>query len=319
MVRVDKEKKLRVPLHLLESIVCFGRISCSPPLMGRCGARGIGISFLTSWGKFLAKVQGPTSGNVLLRREQYRRSDSKEASASIAQSFLAAKIANCRSVLQRRVRDYPDHSGTDDVVRVVKYLGRRLLDLDRETRLDSMRGLEGDCARAYFGVFDHFLVQQKAGFAFEKRTRRPPKDSVNALLSFLYTMLRHDVTSALEVVGLDPQVGFLHRDRPGRPGLALDMMEELRAVVADRLAVSLINRKQVKASGFEKGETGAVLMNKESRKLVLAAYQEKKAEILTHPFLEEKITVGLLPHLQARLFARYLRGDLDGYPPFFVK
>ncbi len=319
VVKVDKDVKLRVPFHFLEGIVCFGRVSCSPQLMGRCADRDIGISFLTERGRFLARVQGPVSGNVLLRREQYRRADEPVGSADLARAFVSAKIANCRHVIQRALRDHGGGSCESGLQPVVATLARNLAALDQSGSVDSIRGIEGEAARAYFGVFDQLITQPEEGFRFEKRSRRPPANRVNALLSFLYTLLVHDVRSALEAVGLDPQVGFLHRDRPGRPGLALDLMEEFRPFLGDRVALSLINRRQVRPSGFETRETGGVYMDDDTRKTVLFAYQERKQEEVRHPFLGEKVTVGMLVHLQALLLARYLRGDIDGYPPFFWK
>jgi len=316
VARMEGKNKLRVPLHMLEGIVCFGRVSCSPQLMGRCSERDIGISFLTERGRFLARVQGPVAGNVLLRRGQYRQADNPEVSSDLARSFVAAKVANSRVVLQRALRDHPEDVPCSRVQGVVDALARSLSTLQEAQGLDSIRGMEGDAAQAYFGVFDQLIIHQKKDFEFKGRTRRPPKDTVNTLLSFLYTLLVHDASSALEAVGLDPQVGFLHSDRPGRPGLALDIMEELRAFLADRLTLSLINRRQVKVAGFEVQETGGVYMGEDTRKTVLVAYQERKEEEIRHPFLGEKTTVGMLVHLQALLLARYLRGDLDAYPSF---
>ncbi|MCX5867942.1 MAG: CRISPR-associated endonuclease Cas1 [Proteobacteria bacterium] len=271
LVRVEKETKLQVPIHTLGGIVCFGQVSCSPPLMELCGERNVTISFLSEYGRFWARVEGPVSGNVLLRREQYRRADSETSSADIARVIVTAKVANGRTVLLRALRDHPDNSGASELEDAVL------------------------------------------------RLARPPLDNMNALLSFLYTLLVHDVRSALETVGLDPAVGYLHRDRPGRPGLALDLMEELRPFIADRLALSLVNLKQIKGSGFIKTETGAVMMDDTTRKELLVAYQKRKQEEIQHPFLGEKIAVGLIPYVQSLLLARYLRGDLDGYPPFIWK
>ena len=315
-VKVEHQTKIRLPLHLLESIVCFGVVSISPVLMNRCSERGIGISFLTEHGRFLARVNGPISGNVLLRREQYRLADSQAAAAGIAGTFIAAKIANCRSVLLRCARDHPESAGVQRLKSTARHLAFAIKRISDEPSLDRIRGLEGEAANAYFRVFDDLIVRQKDAFAFNGRNRRPPKDAVNALLSFAYTILAHDVSSALEAVGLDPQVGFLHRDRPGRPGLALDLMEELRPVLADRLVLSLINREQIKAGGFEEQETGGVWINDKTRKAFLETYQDRKSEELVHPYIGEKTTVGMIVHLQALLFARFLRGDLDGYPPF---
>jgi CRISPR-associated protein Cas1 len=319
LVRVEHETKLRVPIHTLGGIVCFGQVSCSPPLMELCGERNVAISFLSEWGKFYARVQGPVSGNVLLRREQYRRADDKAASAVLARSVVAAKIANSRTVLLRAARERPDDDGSKALGEAARRLVRLLQDLREPIPLETVRGLEGEAARIYFGVFDHLITAQKDDFRFRERSRRPPLDNMNALLSFLYTLLVHDLAAALETVGLDPAVGFLHRDRPGRPGLALDLMEEFRPFLADRLALSLVNRQQIKGKGFRRTETGAVLMNDESRKELLVAYQKRKQDEIHHPFLDEKLAVGLLPHVQAMLLARYLRGDMDGYPPFFWK
>lgn len=316
VVKVDKEVRLRLPVHTLGGIVCFGNVSCSPFLMGFCGENGVGISFLSEQGRFLARVQGPVSGNVLLRREQYRRADDPQATAAVARAILTGKIANSRTVLQRALRDHSEKIAGGEVEHVVRRLTNHLDLLNQDLILDVLRGCEGDAAHLYFSVFDRLIVAQKEDFPFQERNRRPPRDNVNALLSFLYTLLVHDVRSALEGVGLDPAVGFLHRDRPGRPGLALDLMEEFRPFLADRLTLSLINLRQVQAKGFQKSDSGAVLMTEDARKKVLIAYQERKQEEIIHPYLEEKVSVGLLFHVQALLLARHLRGDLDGYPPF---
>ncbi len=316
LVNVERETKLRVPVHTLDSIVCFGNVSASPFLMGLCGERNVTLSFLTENGRFLARVKGPVSGNVLLRREQYRQADDLAASAVIAKAVVTAKIANGRVVLQRGLRDRLELQHTS-LPKASNALQQSLQELQVQEDLDSIRGIEGNAANTYFGVFDHLINTNKDAFYFKQRSRRPPLDNVNALLSFLYTLLVHDVTSALEGVGLDPAVGYLHRDRPGRPSLALDLMEELRPYLADRLALSLINRQQVKPKGFSQQETGAVTMDDDTRKAVLVAWQKRKQEDITHPFLQEKIQLGLIPHVQAMLLARYLRGDLNGYPPFF--
>lgn len=319
VVKVNQEVRLHVPVHTIGGIVCFGNVSCSPFLMGFCGENGVGISFLTENGRFLARVQGPISGNVLLRREQYRKADDLEYSAQLAKSFVTGKIANCRTVLQRALRDHSQKMDEDTLRRSVDEMSRSLKSLEMNQSLDSLRGLEGDAAHTYFSVFDHLIVAQKESFTFQERNRRPPLDNVNCLLSFLYTLLVHECRSALESVGLDPAVGFLHRDRPGRPGLALDLMEEFRPFLADRLTLSLINLRQVQDKGFNKTEAGAVMINDETRKTLLVAYQERKQEEIYHPFLDEKLTIGLLFHVQALLLARCLRGDLDGYPPYIWK
>ncbi len=319
IVRVEQEVKLRLPIHTLGSIVCFGVVSCSPPLMGLCGERGVAVSFLSEHGKFLARVEGPVSGNVLLRREQYRRADDMKTCSALASVAVTTKIANCRTVLLRAVRDNAEAVNAAAIEDAAAALRRLIDELKQGLSLDRVRGVEGDAARTYFGVFDHLILAQKEDFFFKERSRRPPLDNINALLSFLYTLVAHDVAAALETVGLDPAVGFLHRDRPGRPGLALDLMEEFRPFLADRLALSLVNRQQIKGKGFKKTETGAVMMDDETRKEVLVSYQKRKQEDIQHPFLNETINVGLLPYAQALLMARYLRGDIDGYPPFIWK
>lgn len=318
-VKVNQEVRLRVPVHTIGGIVCFGNVSCSPFLMGFCGENGVGISFMTEHGRFLARVQGPVSGNVLLRREQYRKADDQEYSAQMAKYFVTGKIANGRTVLQRVLRDHFQKLDEEALRKAVDDLSRSLQSLELNQSLDAVRGLEGDAAHTYFSVFDHLIVSQKEEFSFQERNRRPPMDNVNCLLSFLYTLLMHDCRGALESIGLDPAVGFLHRDRPGRPSLALDLMEEFRPFLADRLALSLINLRQVQDKGFKKTEGGAVTMNDETRKTLLVAYQERKQQEITHPFLDEKVSIGILFHVQALLLARCLRGDLDGYPPFIWK
>ena len=316
LVSVEGQKRLQLPVHTLGGIVCFGRVMCSPFLMGFCAENNIGMSFLTENGRFMARVQGPVSGNVLLRREQYRRADAPDFSVAMARFTLTGKIANSRTVLQRAVRDHGDKIAQPEVEQAVSVLGGALKRIETISNLDELRGVEGETARSYFSVFDHLITSQKNDFFFKGRNRRPPLDNVNCLLSFLYTLLLHDVRSALEGVGLDPGVGFLHRDRPGRPGLALDMMEEYRSFLADRLALSLINLGQVKDKGFKKSDTGAVLMSDDTRKEVIVTYQKRKQDEILHPFIGEKVAIGILFHVQALLLARYLRGDLDGYPPF---
>ena len=318
-VRVEKETRLRIPIHTLDQIICFGQVSASPALMGLCGQANVLLSFLTEYGKFLARVSGPVSGNVLLRREQYRRADRETQSLEIAKPIILAKITNARAVLMRARRDRPECSANSLLRTAEDYLTHSLGEVDNADGLDLLRGLEGEAARTYFNVFDHLICSQKDDFRFEQRSRRPPLDKINALLSFVYTLLTHDVTSALESVGLDPAVGFLHADRPGRPSLALDIMEEFRPSLADRVVLSLVNRQQVKGRGFTTTESGAVTMDDATRKEVLLAWQKRKQEEITHPFTGEKVAIGLLPYIQALLLARFLRGDLEGYPPFFWK
>jgi len=319
LVRVEKETRMRVPVHNLGGIVCFGNVSCSPFVMGLCGREGVGISFLSLYGRFLARVLGPQSGNVLLRRAQHQATSDPTVAADLARLLITAKVANARSVLQRARRDHADRVLPELVDTVVGRLADLLRELQRPAAMDRLRGIEGDAARAYFIAFGELILQQKEGFFFHERSRRPPRDNMNSLLSFLYALLTHDVVSACESVGLDPQMGFLHADRAGRPSLALDLVEELRPMVADRLALSLVNRQQVHAKGFNKSETGGVEMDAATRKAVLLAYQKRKDEQILHPFLKEKVTVGLLPHVQARLLARWLRRELDAYPPFLWK
>lgn len=318
IVRHEHETKIRVPLHNLDGIVALGwDISCSAPLMTACAEKGVTLSFCTPYGKFQAAVRGFTSGNVLLRREQYRRADDETASVAVARYIVAAKIANQRTVLLRAIRDHGGDGRSRELNATCIELAYNAQVTSRAGSLDTLRGLEGDAAKRYFEAFPHLITN--TAFPFTGRTKRPPTDPVNALLSFLYAMLAHDCRSACETVGLDPQVGFLHRDRPGRASLALDLMEELRPVLADRLALSLINRQQVKATDFITKENGAVEMKDKTRKAVLVAYQERKQQELEHPFLGEKVTLGLVCHLQARLLARHLRGDLDVYPAFLWK
>lgn len=320
VAELDGEERARVPLHMLASVVVFGPIHVSPALMAACAAAGISIALLDRNGRFQARVEGPTTGNVLLRRAQYRASDAPE---SIVRSVVVGKVANQRSVLMRALRDYGDdfdpasRSAISGAAERLAHILRRV-ELAGE-RLDQLRGSEGEAANHYFSVFDHLIRTPDSELRWTGRSRRPPLDPINALLSFLYTLLTHDCRSACESIGLDPSVGFLHRDRPGRPSLALDLMEELRPVLADRLALSLINRRQLRARDFETRDGGAVLLKDEARKTVLTAWQERKKEERQHAFLGEKAPIGLVPYLQAQMLARHLRGDLDAYPPWFWK
>ncbi len=315
-VRVEQETKLRVPIHTLTGIVCFGQVSCSSFLMGLCARNGVSISFLTEHGRFLARVNGPVSGNVLLRRKQYRLSDDGSGAAAVAKAVVLGKVSNCRTVLLRAARERAGVEEGNPLEHAILRLRRIIEELLKQNDVDQVRGHEGDAARSYFDVFDELILTAKDEFFFRGRSRRPPLDNMNALLSFLYTLLTSDTVGALEAVGLDPAVGYLHRDRPGRPSLALDLVEELRPVLADRLALTLVNRQQVCAGGFQRLETGGVTMDEETRKCVLVAWQKRKQEEIVHPFLGEKIPLGLVPFVQANLLARYLRGDLDGYPSF---
>lgn len=318
VVEIDGAAKARAPLHMLASVVTFGAIFISPALIGACAAAGITLVLLERNGRFLARVEGPVSGNVLLRRAQYAIADTP---LEIVRSLVIGKIANQRAVLMRALRDYGGEYPAETRAGL-EAAGQRMLRIIRQAEFgtetaDSLRGLEGEAASLYFARFDTLIRVSEPAMRFHGRSRRPPLDAVNALLSFLYTLLTHECRSALESVGLDPAVGFLHRDRPGRPSLALDLMEEMRPVLADRLALSLINRRQVGPKDFEVRESGAVLMSDEARRTVLTAWQERKRDERRHPFLGETIPLGLLPWVQALLLARHVRGDLDAYPPWF--
>lgn len=322
VMKVEGDTLARLPAHMIEGLVCFGRVLVSPPLLGYCAEQGIRVSYLSPNGKFLARVEGPVSGNVLLRREQYRRSDDDARCAAIVRNILLGKVHNQRAVVSRCLRDYGDElsePSRKELEHTSKRLKRIAERLWSEASTNILRGLEGEAAQAYFGVFDHLIRVSDASMRFRGRSKRPPLDAANALLSFLYTLLTHDCRSALETVGLDPAVGFLHRDRPGRPSLALDLVEEFRPFLADRLALSLINRRQVSAGDFTQMDNGAISLKDDSRKVVLTAYQERKRDTLQHSFVDEKAEIGLFPFIQAQLMARHLRGDLDAYPPFLWK
>lgn len=307
----------KLPLHNLENIVCFNYLGVSPTLMAACCERNIGLCFLSPYGRFQARVSGKIRGNVLLRKKQYQVSECQPESVPIAKSFLLGKISNCRTNLERAIRDHAMLIDVQAATSVSSALREQMKQIQESSSIADLMGFEGSAAKLYFSVFDQLILQQKDEFHFEGRNRRPPLDNMNSLLSFLYTLLVNDVSSALETVGLDPYVGFLHQDRPGRPSLALDLMEELRPVFADRLALSLVNRRQILGKGFTEKESGGILMDDDTRKAVLVAWQERKKEEIMHPFLKEKISFGLIPYVQALLLARFLRGDLDAYPPFF--
>ena len=318
LVKREDDTKTRVPITAVDGIVCFGRVSISPFLLGHAAESGAIITHLTEYGRFLARIEGPVSGNVRLRRAQYRASDNPATCAALVRAIVAGKVHNQRHVLRRAMRDH----GADGGGLLAKGLERldaslRRLQSDTEADVDGLRGVEGEAAQAYFAAFPALL--RGGGFIFAGRRRRPPPDPVNALLSFLYVLLTHDARSALETVGLDSAVGFLHRDRPGRPSLALDLVEEFRAWFADRLALTLINRGQLTLGDFETSESGAVGLSEAARKTVLVAYQERKREEIRHPFTDETMAVGLLWFMQARLMAMHLRGDLDSYPPFLAR
>ena len=317
VVEREKQQILQLPIHTIGSIVCFGNVLCSPFLLGFCAERDVSVSFLSENGRFLAAVRGPVSGNVLLRRQQYRMADDEKTTQEIAANIISGKLANCRIVINRTVRDHSSKVNSEALREASKKIGRIIERIPRMGNTEEIRGLEGQAAAEYFRIFNHLIIDQKEDFVFTERSRRPPLDEVNALLSFTYTLLAHDIRSALETVGLDPAVGFLHRDRPGRPGLALDIMEEFRPVIADRLVLSLINRRQLGKKNFTKATNGAVTMDDETRKTVLTEYQGRKQDKIHHPFIEETVPIGLLFFVQANLMARFIRGDIDGYPPYF--
>lgn len=320
VVLIKEQKKIgRLPLHNLESIITFGYAGASPALMGYCAERNISIAFLTMNGRFRARVIGKSRGNVILRKKQYRVSDNEDMSTVVARNFIVGKIYNNKWILERMTRDYPLRINVDQFKEISKHLSNIIAEVRKCGNLETLRGLEGQAAISYNKVFDQMILQQKEDFYFTMRSRRPPLDNINAMLSFGYTLLANDTASALESVGLDAYVGFLHRERPGRVSLALDVMEELRVVYVDRFVLSLINKKVMKKEDFLKKENGTVIMTDDARKNFLAAWQNKKQEKITHPYLKEKISWGLAPYAQALLLARYLRSDLDEYPPFLWK
>lgn len=319
-IRYEGETRLRVPIHNLDGIVCFGAIAATPPLIALCAERGVSLTFLGMYGHFQARVVGPVSGNIHLRKAQYRAADQPELRAHIARSIILGKLTNSRASVMRSARETGDDDPRQGRLRQAASALARVAARAAETEdLDALRGREGEGAAIYFSVFNDMIRNDDPTFRFDGRNRRPPRDAVNALLSFTYSLLTHDAVSALESVGLDPAAGFLHADRPGRPGLALDLIEEFRPILADRSALSLINLKQVAPRGFDVNEAGGVMMNDATRKELLTRYQGRKREEIFHPFLNEKIQVGLLMHIQARLMARCLRDDLDAYPPFLWK
>ena len=322
VVSVENQERGRVPIHTIGGIAGFGRVLISPPLLGACADAGITVNYMTEQGRFLARVEGPVSGNVHLRRTQYRWADDPARRDAIIKSIVAGKVLNQRAVVTRAMRDHGDTT-PEAVTAALSGAADRLAGIVRRTEKpldgDQLRGAEGEAGFVYFSVFDHLVRGEKPLFQFTGRNRRPPLDAVNALLSFVYALLTSDMCGALESVGLDPAVGYLHADRPGRPSLALDLIEEFRPFFADRLVLSLINRRQLSAKDFRTLDNGATLLTDEGRKTVLVAYQERKRDEIQHPFLDEKITVGLLWFVQAQLLARHLRGDLDAYPPFIWK
>jgi len=320
VVVINGENKLgQFTLSILEGIVCFSYKGASPALMGACAGRGIQLCFMTPRGRFLARVCGEDRGNVLLRKQQYRVFDSPAESCLIARNMILGKVFNARWVLERTLRDHGMRVDTEALRKVSTQLAQQLPAIETAVDLDTLRGLEGEASARYFSGFNQLILNQKDDFSFEGRNRHPPRDNVNAMLSFAYTLLANDCGAALESVGLDSYVGFMHRDKPGRASLALELMEELRAPLADRLVLTLINNRMVQKNHFRRQADGVVLLNDDGRKLFLNAWQERKRDAITHPYLQEKVYWGLVPYVQALLLARYLRGDLDGYPTFFWK
>ena len=315
----DQKEIGRVPLHNLEGIMSFGYRGTSPALMGACAQRNVSLCYLTPQGKFLARVTGKVRGNVILREQQYNSKNDEQISLAIAKNCILGKVYNARWVLERAVRDHALQIDVDKVKKASAFLKDALAQIQNAVSKEQLRGYEGEAASIYFGVFDELILQQKKDFVFRGRNKRPPLDNVNALLSFVYTLLTNSITSALESTGLDPYVGYLHTDRPGRVSLSLDMVEEFRAILADRFILTLINKKVISGKNFTVKENGAVLMDDDLRKKVLTEWQNKKKETITHPYLKEKVEWGMVPYVQAMLLARYLRGDLDGYPVFLWK
>ncbi len=314
-IKVGGQEKVRVPAHALESIFCFGNATVSTPLIRFCGERGIGLTFLSENGRFYGRIHGPVSGNVLLRQKQFISASDPIFAARISSRFLTGKLLNEKNMLLRKARDIQDSDVSGQLREKAQEIAALSQDLTQPAGLDSLRGTEGAAANAYFSCFDLMLKAKDPGLRFEVRSRRPPKNEVNAVLSFLYMLLKNDMQSALEAVGLDPACGYLHTLRPGRPALALDLMEELRAPLCDRLALSLFNKGQLRKKDFS-SELGEYALSDSARKTVLSAWQSRKREVVQHPFLKERIEIGLIPFVQAQMTARYLRGDLDDYPPF---
>ncbi|WP_070329076.1 type I-C CRISPR-associated endonuclease Cas1c [Exiguobacterium aurantiacum] len=319
VVKKDDEVLGRVPLHNLEGIVTFGYTGASPALMGYCAENDVPLTFMTKNGRFLARVIGESKGNVVLRKTQYRQSDCELQSVKLARNFILGKVYNQKWMLERTTRDYPMRVDVTRFKETSQYFSKKLIEIRECGDLERLRGLEGKVAVHYNQLFDDMILQQKEEFVFKGRSRRPPLDRVNAMLSFAYSLLARDTGAALEAVGLDAYVGFLHRERPGRISLALDLMEELRGIYADRFVLSLINMKVIQAKHFVQKENGAVLMTEEGRKVFLSAWQKRKQEMIHHPYLKEKMMWGLVPYAQALLLARHLRGDLEEYPTFLYK
>ncbi|MBQ6619819.1 MAG: type I-C CRISPR-associated endonuclease Cas1 [Thermoguttaceae bacterium] len=319
VVSIDRIERLRLPIHTISGAVSFGNVLWTPFALGLCGEHGVSVSMMTESGRFMARSCGPQTGSIILRRAQHQASRSDETISLAARCFIIGKITNARTVLRRAQREYFAEAPCESIDAVTRLFDQYLNQLQHPLPVDTVRGIEGDAARQYFSVFDQLIRAQKKDFFLRERSRRPPMDRVNTLLSFVYTLLVHDVAAACESVGLDPQMGFLHADRPGRPSLALDLMEEFRSWLADRLVLSLINRGQVQPKGFITAENGSVKMDDDTRRTVLVAWKERKDTVLVHPFINERLPIGLVPYVQAQLMARWLRGDLDAYPPYFYK
>ena len=316
VISVKQQEVFRIPIHNIEQIVTFGYMGASPGLMKLCADNNVALVFLSPNGRFISRSQGPTRGNVLLRKAQYANSDNEEYALHLSKLFIAAKLQNYRNILRRFVRDNGDNAAVSSAAQQLLWAKNQVLNANS---IDTVRGLEGEAAMLYFGVFNNLILHQRDYFTFNGRNRRPPKDAINAMLSFIYMLIANDMTAALETVGLDPYVGFLHTLRPGRPSLALDMMEELRAYLGDRLVLSLINRKQVTSSDFMKQGEESIVMTDNGRKTILTAWQSRKRETIQHPYLNQNVAIGLLPYIQAMMMARFIRKDIDDYPVFLIK
>lgn len=315
VIEHERQKLMQVPIHSVSGLFCFGNVLVSPALMGFCGEKGVNLAFFTEYGRFYGRLQGKKTGNVLLRRAQYNADSS--IALEIARSVIAAKLVGSRNVLMRQKRNY---GTSENLERAIKHLAASLRIAKHVDNLDSLRGVEGDAAATYFSVFQELINENlRADFTFSGRNRRPPRDPVNAMLSFVYSIIGQDISAALNGVGLDPQAGFLHADRPGRDSLAQDLLEEFRPWFADRLVLSLINRRQLKASDFVYEPSGAVRLSDSARKQLLVGYQERKQREVMHPFLMEKVPIGIIPHIQAMLLARHLRNDLERYAPCVIR
>lgn len=319
VIKQDNKILVRYPFHNLEDIVLFSYLGMSPKLIKKCMDYGIGICYLTPTGRFIARLRGESKGNILLRRKQYRVSDNEKESLEISKNIIRAKIYNEKWTVERYIRQYEQRIDATHLKDSSKYLTGLLERINHADNVEELRGIEGIAQVTYFSCFDEMVLNQKEDFKFQNRTRRPPLNPINAMLSYIYAILSNDVASALESVGLDAYAGFMHTDRPGRISLALDMVEEFRAPIADRFVLSLINMNQISKDDFSYEDNGAVLIKEDSRKKIIKLWQDRKQKIITHPFLNEKIEWGLVPFTQAMLLARYLRGDLDGYPPFMWK